>query len=126
MSPSSAEDDPVQSRDLIDAVPWRRGNEVMPRLFVGSLEVALSLRFMSENKIGAVLSICADYVPAQDSSFNLWHLRINIPEEGADLLTSLPSAIAFVAFALAQGRRVLVHSVRGQSRAPAVAAAYSE
>jgi dual specificity phosphatase 12 len=116
----------TSGRELIDEVPWRRGNEVAPGLFVGDLETARALRFTSENKISAVVSVCADYVSAEDSSFGMWHLRVNVTEEGADLLTYLPRAVAFVAFALSQGRRVLVHSVRGQSRAPAVAAAYCE
>jgi dual specificity phosphatase 12 len=96
----------------------------MGGLFIGNLETARSLRFISENKISAVLSVCSDHVPAQDGAFGILHARIDVAEEGADLLVELPRAIVFIGQALAQGRRVLVHSVRGQSRASAVVAAY--
>jgi hypothetical protein len=112
-------------RELVDEVPWRRVNEVAPGLFVGGLESARSLRFLLENGVNAVLSLSGDFVPAQDRTLGMWHARVALEDDDTtDMLVELPRAIAFVAQALAQGRRVLVHSVRGQNRAPAVVAAY--
>jgi dual specificity phosphatase 12 len=72
-----------------------------------------------------VLSICSDFVPAEDRTLGIVHYRIPIPDETfTDLLVHLPAACAFISAALAQGRNVLVHSLRGQNRAPAVIAAY--
>jgi dual specificity phosphatase 12 len=99
-------------------------SEVVPRLFVGGLDSARSLRFIAEKRITAVLSLCDEFVPAQDRTLRIWHARVAVAEEHADLLVELPRAVAFVAQALAQGHGVLVHSVHGQSRAPAVVAAY--
>jgi hypothetical protein len=110
--------------DLIDQVPWQRANEVLPGLFVGGLDAARSLRFLRDKRIGAVLSICTDFVPAEDRMLGLWHLRLAVPEEGGDMLVALPRAVAFIEQARAARRAVLVHSTRGQSRAPAVIAAY--
>jgi hypothetical protein len=110
--------------DLIDQVPWQRANEVLPGLFVGGLDAARSLRFLRDKRIGAVLSICSEFVPAEDHTLGLSHLRLAVPEDGGDLLVALPRAVAFIAQARAAGRAVLVHSTRGQSRAPAVVAAY--
>jgi hypothetical protein len=113
-------------RTLIDTIPWKRGNEVVPGVFVGSLECARALRFTSEHRIGAVLSLGGDWVPAQDGAYGAWHARVDVPEHGGDLLAALPRAVAFVQQARAAGRAVLVHSTHGQSRAPAVVAAYCE
>jgi dual specificity phosphatase 12 len=53
------------------------------------------------------------------------HYRIPVQDaENVDLLVELPRACSFIATALAQGRNVLIHSVRGQNRAAAVATAY--
>jgi dual specificity phosphatase 12 len=84
------------------------------------------MRFLAEKQITAVLSVCTDFVPAEDRTLGLWHLRLAVPEEGSDLLVELPRAVAFITQARAAGRTVLVHSTRGQSRAPAVIAAYRE
>jgi dual specificity phosphatase 12 len=84
------------------------------------------MRFLAEKRITAVLSVCTDFVPAEDRTLGLWHLRLAVPEEGGDLLVELPRAVAFISQARTAGRTVLVHSTRGQSRAPAVIAAYRE
>jgi hypothetical protein len=123
-SPSSSSQD-SNPRNLIDEVPWRRVSRVVPRLFVGGLDAARSLRFIAENQITVVLSLCGDFVPAQDPTLGICHARIDVKEEpGADLLIELPRVVAFIAHALAQGNSVLVHSARGQNRAPAVVSAY--
>jgi dual specificity phosphatase 12 len=85
------------------------------------------MRFLAEKQITAVLSVCNDFVPAEDHSLGMMHYRIPIADEPtADLLITLPNACMFIATALAQGRNILIHSGRGQSRAPAVVAAYRE
>lgn len=85
------------------------------------------MRFLAEKQITAILSVCTDFVPAEDRSLGMMHYRIPIVDEPmADLLVTLPHACMFIATALAQGRNILIHSGRGQSRAPAVVAAYRE
>jgi protein-tyrosine phosphatase len=80
-----------------------------------------------DKEITAVLSVGNDKVPAEDRAMGMLHYRIPISNEPkTDLLIALPHACMFIAMALAQGRNVLIHSRRGQSRAPAVAVAYRE
>jgi dual specificity phosphatase 12 len=85
------------------------------------------MRFLAEKRIAAVLSVCTDFVPAEDPTLGIWHLRLPIASEpGDDLLVELPRAVAFITQALVSGRAVLVHSQRGQSRSATVVAAYRE
>jgi protein-tyrosine phosphatase len=91
-----------------------------------SLDTARSLRFIADKGITAVLSVCNDFVPAEDPVFRIMHHRIPIEDAptGVNLLVELPVACGFIHAVLSHGGRVLVHSVRGQNRAPAVVAAY--
>jgi protein-tyrosine phosphatase len=90
-----------------------------------SLDAARSVRFLGDKRIAVVLSVCSDWVPAQESVMHMKHCRIAVEDTvDANLLVELPTACAFIRAALCKGRNVLVHSARGQNRAPAVVAAY--
>jgi hypothetical protein len=93
-----------------------------------SLDTARSLRFITDKGITAVLSVCNEFVPAEDPLLRLMHHRIRIEDAptGVNLLAELPAACAFIHTVLSRGGKVLVHSVRGQNRAPAVVVAYRQ
>jgi dual specificity phosphatase 12 len=92
-----------------------------------SLEAARSMRILGDKRIAAVLSVCSDWVPAQEPVMYMKHCRIDIEDTThTNLLAELPKACEFIRAALCKGQNVLVHSVRGQNRAPAVVAAYRE
>jgi hypothetical protein len=92
-----------------------------------SLNSARSFRILRDKRITTVLSVCTDFVPAQDPAMHMRHYRVPIEDVAdANVLIELPAACEFIRVALREGRNVLVHSVRGQNRASAVVAAYRE
>jgi dual specificity phosphatase 12 len=90
-----------------------------------SINPAKSTRYLTEHHINYIVSVCTEPIPAEWPQSGVNHLRIPIEDlDYADLLIWLPVAIRFIYQALSGGGVVLVHSVEGLSRAPAVVAAY--
>ncbi|KAF9651237.1 DSPc-domain-containing protein [Thelephora ganbajun] len=92
------------------------------RLYIGSLQVALSSSQRSALGITHVLSVCPDY-PAEPE--DKYHLCIPVQDsEFENLLVHLPIACSFIQGAIDAGGKVLVHCVMGVSRSATVTCAY--
>ncbi|KAJ7586974.1 protein-tyrosine phosphatase-like protein [Mycena floridula] len=105
---------------------WKNMSAIIEnRLFVGNLSVARSSRYLFDNRISHVVSVCLEPIPSEMPLSGMRHLRIPIEDvDYQDLLIHLPSAVEFIDQALRNGGNVLIHCGEGLSRAPAVAAAY--
>ncbi|EIN10884.1 phosphotyrosine protein [Punctularia strigosozonata HHB-11173 SS5] len=106
--------------------PWKNVDPVIDgRLYVGNIQPAKSTRYLTEHRINYIVSVCTEPIPAEWPQSGVNHLRIPVEDlDYADLLIWLPTAVRFIHQALSNGGVVLVHSVQGLSRAPAVVAAY--
>lgn len=102
---------------------------VEPRLYVGSLEDAHSVRGLHERRIRSILTAAAeatslqpDPLPPEDFTV----LQIGLGSTGAEFKPGLRHSLPFLHDALARkgGRSVLVHSFGGNGRACAVAAGF--
>ncbi|KAF9780038.1 protein-tyrosine phosphatase-like protein [Thelephora terrestris] len=92
------------------------------RLYIGSLQVALSSSQRSALGITHVLSVCPEY-PAEPEDVH--HLCIPVQDsEFENLLVQLPAACSFIQNAIDGGGKVLVHCVMGVSRSATVICAY--
>ena len=122
--------------------------EVLPYLYVGSVDADANLPALREAKITHILTVASELAstdaiaaaaatrpssgsasggdaPSNASEGDFARLFVPMEDdESADLLGSLSACVAFVELAKAAGGRALVHCVAGRSRAPAVAAAY--
>ena len=137
-----AEEEEVE--EVFDDAPC----EVLPYLYVGSVDAAANLPALREAKITHILTVASELAstdaiaaaaatrpssgsasggdaPSNASEGDFARLFVPMEDdESADLLGSLSACVAFVELAKAAGGRALVHCVAGRSRAPAVAAAY--
>ncbi|KZT13025.1 phosphatases II [Laetiporus sulphureus 93-53] len=107
---------------------WRNINTISGfegRLFLGTLDAAISPRTLSDRRITHIVSLGTDPIPADNPASGFHHLRIPVEDVNhADLLIHLPEACQFIHEALNSNGIVLVHCVQGLSRSAAVVAAY--
>jgi dual specificity phosphatase 12 len=99
-------------------------HEVLPGLWLGSEAAAAQLDALHSRGISHVVCLGSEAFHQENAAFSylqFFHL-LDLPT--ANLLGVLDAACAFIREALQQQHSVLVHCVYGQSRGPAVCAAY--
>lgn len=97
-------------------------DEILPGLFLGSTEAAYDFQTLKSHSITHIL-VCAMECKAKfPGEFQYLELKLG-DAIGADLLSDLPRALAFVRVGM-EGGRVLVHCFAGVSRSAAVVVGY--
>jgi len=98
-------------------------NEILPGLFLGNSEAARNLSLLQSQGITHVLVSAIECKPCFPALFQYLHLQLG-DAVGADLLTPLPEAMAFLTAAFSEGGKVLVHCFAGVSRSATLVVAY--
>ncbi|OBZ76460.1 Dual specificity protein phosphatase 1B [Grifola frondosa] len=114
------------SKSELAKMVWRNINAVIEnRLYLGTIEAAISPRTLSDRHITHIVSVGSEPIPADNPASGIRHLRIQVEDvDYADLLIHLPGACRFIDDALKSNGVVLVHCVQGLSRSATVVAAY--
>ncbi|KAI8322268.1 dual specificity protein phosphatase 12 [Martensiomyces pterosporus] len=98
-------------------------NEITDGLYIGSAMAESDKAKLKESGITHILSIASHYQPSHPNDFVYKCISIDdLPEE--NIIQYFPECNEFISSALANGGRVLVHCMAGQSRSAAATAAY--
>jgi dual specificity phosphatase 12 len=99
-------------------------HEVLPGLWLGSQAAAAQRDALQSRGISHVVCLGSEAFHQKDAAFSYLQFPHLLDLPTANLLGVLDAACAFMSEALQQQQSVLVHCVYGQSRGPAVCAAY--
>jgi protein-tyrosine phosphatase len=92
-------------------------------LYIGSYSATFDVRRLKSLGISAVLNLAGDKYPLRHPVFEYASLRM--PDSPCiDISPVLRVALDFIEANIAAGKAVMVHCVKGLSRAPTVACAY--
>jgi dual specificity phosphatase 12 len=97
---------------------------VLPGLWLGSQAAAAQLDALQSRNISHVVCLGSEAFHEENTAFSYLQFPHLLDLPTANLLGVLDAACAFISEALQQQHSVLVHCVYGQSRGPAVCAAY--
>lgn len=97
--------------------------QVAPNLFIGSYSSTFDLARLRAFGISSILNLAGEKYPQRHTSIDYVCLRM--PDSPhIDIGAILTSALDFIESNISAGKSVLVHCVKGLSRAPTVACAY--
>jgi hypothetical protein len=102
--------------------------EIIPNLWVGDIDAALSLDFIKRNKISCIVN-CTDSCPFIDEGLiRVKKIRIPIRDNGRDteiqkMYSVLDKAVTHI-YGLLRKHRILVHCLAGRQRSVAIILAF--
>jgi predicted protein tyrosine phosphatase len=98
---------------------------VLPNLFISGYEVARDQNLLQSNGITHILNLAGEIKCPNMHPNNFQYFNLTMPDNSRiDILFFIYVAIEFIINSTQQGGKVLIHCVKGLSRAPTVACGY--
>lgn len=98
---------------------------VLPNLFISGYEVARDSRILQSNGITHILNLAGEVKCPNMHSGSFYYKNLTMPDNSRiDILFFIYVAIEFIINSIQNGGTVLIHCVKGLSRAPTVACGY--
>jgi len=99
-------------------------HEVLPNVFVGDVYSAHNTREMKRLGFTHVVNVACGVAPAYPKDFTYLHIPL-LDCVGENIQDHFHKTSKFIAQAIAEGGRVLIHCLKGVSRSATIAAAYT-